>query len=601
LTGVGGGGDPPPDRADGYAPIEAYALIGDGRTVALVAADGRVDWWPSPTLDAPPVLAALLDAERGGYLGLAPSVPYRVSRGYRRATNVLETVYQTERGRVRVTSALNTGLSGPLPWTELAMRVEGLDGEVPLRFDLEPGDRLLSARPRTGRREGTPVMAVGDQNLAVVSGVPLDFSVGERSLQADLVARPGSRTVLAVVSTDREPLFLPAPDEVDARLDRTVASWRRWSGLLRCPGRWAEAVERSALALKSLVAESTGAIAAAATTSLPERISGPKNWDYRFAWVRDSAFALDALIRLGRHEEVHRSVSWLLGALRANGGKLKVLYTLAGQAAGEAVELDRPGYRASPPVRVGNSASNQLQLGGYGDLLDMLERYCRAGHLLDEGTGRLLAGLADRCCDEWQKRDSGIWELERTEHYTVSKIGCWVALDRAVRLAARGQIPGSTADRWVAERSRIRSWIEDRCWSDTKQAYSFYAGTDDLDAAVLLAARTGFDRGPRLRSTIAAIRAELGCGPWLYRYSGSDREEGAFVACSFWLVEALAHSGQIEPAETLMDQVVAGASPLGLYAEQVEPATGRFLGNIPQALSHLALVNAAFAVCEQAG
>jgi GH15 family glucan-1,4-alpha-glucosidase len=343
------------------------------------------------------------------------------------------------------------------------------------------------------------------------------------------------------------------------------------------------------------------AIAAAATTSLPERVGGSKNWDYRYAWVRDSSFTLDALINLRLHEEVHGAVSWLLSAIRDNGGDLHVFYTLDGSVANQESQLDIPGWRGSQPVRSGNSASGQTQLGTYGDLFDTISRYCAEGHLIDPATGRMLADLADRCCDQWRTRDSGIWELKAREHYTISKIGCWVALDRAVHLAEARQIPALHFERWRAGAAEIRNWANSHCWSDAKSAYTFYAGTDDLDAAVLLAGRTGFERGPRLASTIEAITTELGRGPLLYRYSGMDKEEGAFVACSFWMVDALVHTGQTDRARQLMDDTVSLTNDVGLLSEQIEPETGAFLGNTPQGLSHLALINAAFALQRASG
>jgi len=587
-------------RIDRYAPIEDYAVLGDGRTVALLASDGRIDWWPFPALDSAPVLAALLDPDRGGHLALAPSGDYEVTRRYLDDTNVVETRYTTPTGVIQVTSALNVGSAGRLPWTELAQRVEGVTGIVELVWEFVPGDRFRRADPWVTNRHGTPVATIEDQTIGIVlDGLPPGV-VGPHGVTGRGMLHEGARALLAVVATDREPLFVPTAEAIDARLDRTIDSWRRWAALLNSHGQWDRAVRRSALALKTLLTEASGAIAAAATTSLPEGIGGTKNWDYRYSWTRDSSFALDALINLGLHEEVHGAVSWLLAAIRDNGGDLRVFYTLNGTAADRQDELDIPGYRRSRPVRAGNSASGQTQLGTYGDLFDTIHRYYGEGHLIDPTTGRMLADLADRCCDRWRHRDSGIWELGTLEHYTISKIGCWVALDRAARLADAGQIPATRADRWRASADEIRAWVNTHCWSEAKQAYTFFAGTDDLDAAVLLAGRTGFERGPRLVSTIDAVAAELGRGPLIYRYTGMDKEEGAFVACSFWMVGALVWTGQVDRARRLMNETVALTNDLGLLSEQIDPDTGAFLGNIPQGLSHLALINAAFTL-ERAG
>lgn len=596
----------PAVREGGFVPIGSYGVLGDGRTVALVASDGRVDWWPVPQIDSPPIFAAILDPERGGHFTFAPSRPFRLVRRYVPETNVLETVYTVAGGQVKVLDALNSGAAGRLPWTELARRAECLDGEVEMTWHIVPGDRFRTAQPSVSHHGDVPVITVGDQMLAVVSGM-LDAAGedggAERGTGQDVSGRftmkAGQRALVALIATDDEPLFIDSPAAIDARLDGTVSSWRRWAQGIEHPRRWAPEVQRSALALKSLLYETGGAIAAAATTSLPERIGGKKNYDYRFAWIRDSAFTVDAFLNLGLKEEVHSAVSWLLSALRQSAPDLAVFYTLEGGVPGREHELDVPGYRGSQPVRSGNGAAQQIQLGSYGDLFDMLGNYCEAGHVLDAGSADMLAGIADQCARDWKKKDSGIWELAKREHYTISKIGCWVALNRAAKMAHAGQLPGKEAERWEAEARAVKEWVEGHCWSESRQAYTFYAGTDELDAAVLLAGRTGFDRGPKLATTIEAVLDELGDWPAVYRYSGMQAEEGAFIACTFWVISALAHNGQIERAASLMDEAVSLVSDLGLLSEQVDPASREHLGNIPQGLSHLALINAVHAI-EQA-
>jgi GH15 family glucan-1,4-alpha-glucosidase len=582
------------ERIDGYAPIRDYGVLGDGRSVALLAADGRVDWWPAPTIDAPPICASIIDARSGGYFALRPEAPCKMSRRYVPGTNVIETTYNAESGKVRITNSLNSGAAGRLPWTELARRVEGLDGELDLAWELVTGDRFGLGQPRASMHGDVPVIRSGDQMLAlVVDGGRV--TIGRRArVSGRLHCRRGTRAlVAALVSDHHEPLFLPPPDAIDARIDRTIKSWKQWTGLLAYEGPWEKAVMRSALVLKALLFEPGGAIAAAATTSLPEQLGGGKNWDYRFAWVRDSSFTLDRFINLGLYEEVHACVSWMLSALRRSHPHLQVFYTLAGDTPPGESQLDSPGYRDSAPVRAGNNASTQTQLGTYGDLIDMVHRYVDAGHILDDGTRDLITELADECAAKWGQKDSGIWELPKLEHYTISKIGCWVALDRAADLAARGQLPGRKEKRWRREAGEIKRWTQSHCWSGARNSYTFYAGTEELDAAVLLAGRTRFDRGPRLASTIKAVMGELSRGPCVYRYSGMPDEEGAFVACSFWLVSALAHTGQLRRARTLMDDAVKLANDLGLFSEQIDPKTGDFLGNMPQGLSHLGLIDAA--------
>ena len=585
-----------PVRDDGYVPIADYALVGDGRTAALVATDGSVDWWPCPTLDAPPLCAAIVDPERGGHFVLRPVERYEVDRRYLYRTNVLESIYRTSEGVVTVTQAMNVGSSGRLPWVEFVHRIVVLSGQVTMHWEWRPGDHFGRAAPWVTSYHGTPLSIVGHQVVGVITDDATECTVDDDrgAVRGTLTAEPGGHRTIALVSSDREPLFIPDLAAVDERLDRTIAFWCRWSERLTQAGPWASIVERSALALKLLLAEDTGAIAAAATTSLPERIGGEKNWDYRFAWVRDTSFALDALINLGLHEEVQRSVAWLIETIGRNGPGLHVFYTLGGQVKSDQEELAAAGYAHSRPVRAGNRAAAQRQLGTYGDLFDTIWRYCAAGHVLDAPTARLLADLADQCCDTWRNPDAGLWELTQREHYTISKIGCWVALDRAARLADEGQIADVRSARWRDEAEHIRTWIDTNCWSDAKRSYTFFAGTDDLDAAVLLAGRTGFERGQRLTTSITAIRDELGEGPLLYRYTGANLEEGAFVACTFWLVEALALTGQCEEATDLMRQAVELVNDVGLLAEEIDVRSRAFLGNFPQGLSHLALINGAF-------
>jgi GH15 family glucan-1,4-alpha-glucosidase len=508
----------------------------------------------------------------------------------------LETTFTTDSGSVRVTDALNVGGAGPLPWGELARRIEGITGAVEMMWTVAPGTRFDLAEPITEVADGTPIVHVGDQHFAILPydvGVP---SVSGRGVSGRFRTAPQSRGMFVITATDDEPVFFPEERDLDHHLDRTISRWREWSEWVRYDGRWSDAVIRSGLVLKLLLHAPTGAIAAAPTTSLPERIGGDKNWDYRFMWVRDSAFSVDALMELGLHEEVQAAVSFLLGAIRRTAPDLHVVYTLAGEKPQHREKLAVDGYRGSQPVWSGNAAASQIQLGTFGDLFDTIWRYCNSGHQLDPPNAQMLAELADRCCDLWREPDSGIWELPDTHHYTISKMGCWVALDRAVELANGGMLSVGHSRRWRAERDAVRAWVEENCWSEDKQSYTFYAGTDDLDAATLLAGQTGFDRGDRLAGTVAAIQRELSDDPLVYRYTGMRDEEGAFIACSFWLVTALAHLGRVSEATSLMDRAVGLANDVGLLAEQIAADRQTMLGNHPQGLSHLALINAATAL-----
>ncbi|GMA31510.1 hypothetical protein GCM10025875_15020 [Litorihabitans aurantiacus] len=390
---------------------------------------------------------------------------------------------------------------------------------------------------------------------------------------------------------------MPDPEGLDRGVDRTIEAWERWSASCTYDGPFRDEVRRSALLLKQLIFAPTGAIAAAATTSLPESRTTAKNWDYRYSWIRDTAFSLTALFQLGVREETHASITWLLSLLREEGEGPGVLHTLAGGRPGADVTCyDVPGWRGSSPVVTGNRATDQLQLGVYGDLFSTVQVYVDHGNVLDAPTGRLLTSIADRAADDWRRRDAGMWELEDDRHYTTSKLGCWVALTHAAHLADLGQIDGD-AGRWRHEAEAIREWVGTEGWSENLGAYEFHPGSDELDASILLHAISGFDRGERMIRTLDALEEKLGAGPHLYRYSGMRSEEETFLACSFWMVAARALCGQVERAQELMEQLLAQApNDVGVLAEMLDPTTGAHAGNLPQALSHLALVNAALTI-----
>lgn len=596
-----------PERIDGYAPIRDYAAIGDGRTVALVARDGAIDWLCLPDLDSPSVLGALVDAERGGRFLLEPEVPYEATRRYLPQTNVLETTFATSSGRVRVTDAMTLPEVGLSPYRELVRHVEGVAGSVPMRWRLEPRFGYGIGRPRMAVRAGVPVASSGRDAVAVSSweaGVP---ECSDRAVAGRFSAGEGTEAMLVLGAAHQEPLVLSGRDEARARLEATAERWRAWAAERTYDGPWREQVVRSALALKLLVHAPSGAIAAAATTSLPEEIGGVRNWDYRLSWPRDAAFTLRALLALGCAPEARAFFSWILHASQLTHPRLQVLYRLDGRARADEKTLPLAGYRGSRPVRVGNGAAGQLQLDVYGELLEAAWRFASATGSLDRDHGRRLAEVADLVCECWHEADAGIWETRgEREHFVQSKMSCAVGLMRAGELAGRGLLPAGHADRWREEEQRIRSLVETRGYSDARRSYVRSLGGDGLDASLLLAVLAGYDRpgAPRLVSSVDSLRRELGHGPLLRRYRAEDGVEGddaAFVACSFWLVEAYARQGRADEASALMEELLPLANDVGLYAEEIDPATGEFLGNFPQALSHLALIGAAVAIEEVTG
>jgi len=594
----------PRPRADGFAPIRDYAAIGDGRAVAMVARDGAIDWLCLPDLDSPSVFGALLDAEEGGSFELRPSMPYQVERRYRPGTNVLETTFHTDGGVARVVDAMTTAGPGLAPFRELARRVEGLAGDVSLSWRIEPRFGYAQATTRIGRRLGIPVATAGARAVAVQCWNAGEAATDQVSIGGSLNVRAGESALIALSAADQEPLVFSSREQVEARIDATARAWADWSGARDYDGHWGEAVIRSALALKLLVYAPSGAVAAAATTSLPEEIGGERNWDYRFCWVRDSAFTLGAFLGLGCAEDAHAYFWWLMQASQLTKPRLRVLYRLDGGADAPERTLPLNGYRASRPVRIGNAAAAQLQLDTYGELLQTAWLYATSGHRIDRDIARRLAEMADLVCRIWRHPDAGIWEVRsRSRHFTQSKMMCWVALDRAGDLARRGLIPDRHAQRWAREAQAIRDFVETRCFSHEKRSYVRHPDSDELDASLLLGVLLSYGdpRSDRWAGTIEALRRELGNGPFVHRYSGEDGvegSEGAFLTCSFWLAEALARSGRVEDAVELMDQLVELSNDVGLYSEEVELATGALLGNLPQGLSHLALIGAALAVTE---
>jgi GH15 family glucan-1,4-alpha-glucosidase len=595
-----------PTRVDGYAPIGDYAAIGDGRTVALVARDGAVDWLPLPDLDSPSVFAAVLDAERGGRFELAPEEPFEVERRYLRGTNVLETTFTTAGGAVRVTDALTLPDPSLGPLRELQRRVEGLSGSVTLRWRVEPRFHYGAGPVRLGLRDGIPIASVDGTAVAIRA-----FDAGEPEVLAGSVggrfeAAEGSRATVAICAAHQEPLVFPAREEMEERLERTAATWRRWTEKRGYDGPWREEVLRGILALKLLVFAPSGAVAAAATTSLPEEIGGERNWDYRYSWVRDSAFALDALLELDCSEEAHAYFWWLMHASQITHPHLQVLYRLDGGHHADERERPLSGYRGSSPVRTGNAAVGQLQLDTFGELMQTAWLYAKEDHRIDRDLADRLAEIADHVCEVWRKPDSGIWEVRSDPlDFTQSKMMCGVALDRALALARRRCIPGRHAVRWKREQKAIRDFVDGRCWSERKRSYVRSAGVEELDASVLLGALFGYGdpRSARWVGTVEAVRRELAHGPYVIRYPGEDGlrgQEGAFLCCSFWLAEALARTGKVDEAAALMDELVGLANDVGLYAEEVDRETGALLGNLPQGLSHLSLISAARAIGREA-
>jgi len=596
LTAIDG---PPSGPLDGDWPLEDLSALGDGRSVALISPDGAILWWCVPAIDSPALFDRLLDARHGGWFQVRPVEACGVTRRYRTDSNVLETVFETPTGRVRLTESLNSSLAGRLPWSELARRLTCESGHMSLQISARFGHQFNTISPWSHKHPTSHGLVIHlDRTMGqiiVSDNISLDVQddtgfTGMVDLAAD---GPAAEAMIALVATRDEPLGIPTLSEVARRIDDSDHAWRSWAEDLTYDGPYQAVVRRSALALKLLLSSENGSIAAAATLGLPEKIGGAKNYDYRYAWVRDSAYTVSAFLRLGVRPESKAGFTWLMRRMAESG--LKVFYTLDGDMPPPPREVDEiRGYRRSQPVLRGNAAVDQLQLGIYGDILQVTTLFLEAGNLLDPQSAILLVRTINECADLWRQRDAGMWELPDNEHYTMSKISAWQAMARGMGLARAGYIPDSFVDRWEREAEHILDWIDRHCWSEAKQAYTFYRGTERLDASIALAAPFGFPREDRLRSTMDAIARELGAGPLIYRYSGADQEEATFLACAFWFVEAQHLLGRTEDAkqryEALLDMIAPSTGTIG---EMAVPETGAHLGNTPQGLTHLAIIHAA--------
>jgi GH15 family glucan-1,4-alpha-glucosidase len=589
--------------------IADHGLIGDGRSAALVTRGGTVDWLCWPRFDSAPIFAALLDSERGGSWRIAPTLPAQIVRRYVAHTNVLETRFETAAGVLVVTDLMTVASEEDkrhllVPDHELLRRVFCERGQVEAEMTIDP-------RPDFGRRRPQPRdlgalgtrWQVGSALLSLRAEVPLSPDAGG-AITARFGLRAGEAVTFSLTFDDEGPAVLPPLGDYSVQaIDRTVVWWRAWAARARYAGPYREQVLRSLLALKLMAYAPSGAIVAAPTTSLPEREGGALNWDYRFCWLRDASFTARVLLDLGYTEEAEAFCSWLLHTTQLTRPELRVLYDVYGnepQAEREIGELS--GYRHSRPVRAGNLAFDQLQLDTFGEVIDAVARLAEVAGSLDRETQHLLREFGAYVCHNWQRPDAGIWEpRDQLRHRTHSRLCCWVALDRLLRLHRRGLLAGIDATGLASHHAAIRTDIEDHAFDRSRGCYTSELGPSGLDASALLMSWYGFHPGesPRMRSTYAELDARLSAGPGLlYRYEDSRRDgEGAFWICSFWAVEHLVRGGgTLVQAHELFERARGYANDLGLMAEEVEARTGEQLGNFPQAYTHVGLISAALSL-----
>ncbi len=606
----------PPARA--FPPIGDYGAIGDCGSLALVSREGSIDWLCWPCFDSPSLFARLLDRERGGHFELRPAVAFETTRRYLPGTNVLETTFTCEGGAVQLVDFMvalhpSEEPAALSPQRQLVRRVTGLEGEVPLRVE-------LAVRPDYARRavrleDRGPLGLLAELHrgaLVVRSEVPLRPAPEARWV-GELVLRAGERRTLALAYDAAAPAVLPAlGSRAEALLEGTVRFWRGWAERCCYQGRYRAAVERSALALKLLSYAPSGAVVAAPTASLPERLGGARNWDYRYCWLRDAAFAVRALFELGYPDEGASFYAWVIHATRRTFPRLQVVYDVYGRhCPAERVLAHLEGYAGSRPVRIGNGARTQLQLDTHGILVASAREHMQHQGPPDLVQRWMLRRVGDRVCQEWRCPDSGIWEVRSAPvRHTLSAVMCWVALERLLGLVEAGALTARAAPRWRRERDAIRAEVEARGFDRRLGSYVSVLGGRDVDASLLLLGLYGYvaPDDPRMLGTARRIREVLGEGPLLRRYptewdDGVGGPEGAFGACCFWEVELLARAGLRAEAHERMQALLELATDLGLYAEELDPPSGAALGNFPQAFTHLALISAAVRLeaCDRVG
>ena len=600
-----------------YIPIEDHAMIGDMHTVALVGTDGSIDWLCVPNFDSPSVFCAILDDEKGGHFKIAPvGDDIACKQFYWPETNVLITRFLTSHGAAELTDFMPAGraVSGDGHFHQLIRRVTAVRGTLKFRMECQPAFNYARDVHSTTISDDGATFVSPSLSLGLASGTALEQRNG--AIVSDFTLAEGETAVFVLRHLSDSPscgLSL-SPDEAEDLFRKTVAYWRGWISKCQYTGRWREMVHRSALALKLMTFEPTGAIVAAPTCSLPEGVGGERNWDYRYTWIRDSAFTVYAFLRLGFTQEAESFMQFLTSLCKAPGpgGTLQIMYGIDGRKRLTEETLDHlDGYMGSKPVRIGNGAYDQLQLDIYGELLDAAYLYNKHGAPISYDLWTSLSALTDWVCNNWHLKDEGLWEVRGgQQEFVYSKLMCWVALDRAIRLADKRSFP-APRDRWLEVRDEIYEDIMTKGWNDKRQAFVQHYGSDSLDAANLMMALTFFmsPSDPRMLSTLDATllppqKGGLTANSLVYRYNieetadGLAGEEGTFNICTFWLVEALTRAGRHDPsrleeARLIFERMLGFANHVGLYAEETGHH-GEALGNFPQAFTHLSLISAAF-------
>jgi GH15 family glucan-1,4-alpha-glucosidase len=584
-----------------FPPIGDYGLIGDCRSAALISKEGSIDWLCWPRFDSNSIFAALLDRERGGCWSISPVGPHSVHRRYLPDTNILETHFDLEAGAVVLTDLMpvreNTSM---VPDHEIIRCVECTSGEADIELLLQPRARYGEVALDMQQREKLGVRFCHGRGVYWLrSSVPLTVQRESATLKHRL--REGETLMFSLSYTENAPAVLPDLQQIPHRISISADWWKGWTSQIQYDGPFRDEVVRSALVLKLLTFAQSGAIVAAPTTSLPERIGGSLNWDYRYCWLRDASLTIRGMLELGFRDEAAQFLDWMLHATRLTQPELRIMYTVFGNPAPQEWESKvLRGYSNSAPVRVGNGARDQLQLDVYGEVIDAASQYIFHGGSLDREMQKVLLGFGDYVVKHWCLPDEGIWEPRSgRQHHTHSRLMCWTALDRLVSLSEQGKLKRGNIDSYRKHRDFIQQEISTRGWNERLQSYVSVFDGNDLDASLLLLSWYGFEKpdSPRMRSTYAAICRTLGTGEGLlYRYAAQPRE-GAFAICSFWSAEYLAlGGGSSEDCLHLMKSLLRYCNDLGLYGEEIDPDSGDALGNFPQAFTHIGLIGAALSL-----
>ena len=601
-----------------YPPLSDYAFISDCHSMALVSRSGSIDWCCMPRVDAASIFGRLLDWEKGGYCSIAPVDPEASCfQSYVEDTLVLMTTFRTEGGEARLYDCFAMHAGGRTrPHLQLIRILVGTRGRIDFGLQVVPRFDYGEVRPWIRRHTARIYSAIGgNDGILVASDVVLEPNRDQHDLVAQVSLRAEERVRLSVNFVRPEELEFDIPtvadaDELDARLEETIRWWNRWSRQITIQGSHRAAVVRSAIALKGLTFAPTGAMAAAATTSLPETPGGERNWDYRFSWIRDSALSVRSLTSIGAFDEADGFRRFIQRSAAGSAHDLQIMYGLGGERRLTEVLLDKlDGYEHSRPVRIGNAASQQLQLDAYGTLLDLSWRWHRRGHSPDDDYWRFVVELVDVAADKWQQPDRGIWEIRgKPQHFVHSKVMCWTALDRGIGLAVECLRKAPLA-RWRKTRKAIREAVMEHGVDQERGIFVQAFGSRNLDSALLLLPIFDFVEftDPLLIATTDAIVGELGQGGLLLRYKtqnthdGLHGEEGTFLPCTFWAAEVMARQGRIDEARALFDRASSTATELGLFSEEFDTETDRMLGNFPQALTHLSHIAAGVALARESG